>query len=287
MASRSTRPASHGAGKGKANVTTQTEIPNTEVYMINGSKYHCGALIAFGSSGIATLGGTLSINGTLYGITAQHARFKIEEADTESDSDDSDLEEGKLIDESDLYKKTDKGKKSSTRSRKSTTKPASIVNKPVEDFTQSLSSDQKIGRIAGGSERVELDYEVFKLDPHRFKGPNKVNNIIPRKVIEKPTDRTVWAATANSGCVRGEMTRVPSFMRMAGARTFQEAWCVDLDRETRNGDGGAWVVDEDGNLYGHIIAAGGPSKQVFIMPAHKIFEDIKKRFGHSPRFPTK
>lgn len=47
-----------------------------EVYILDDSHGLCGAPIIFGRSGIATMGGVLSIGGAQYGISVQHARFE-------------------------------------------------------------------------------------------------------------------------------------------------------------------------------------------------------------------
>ena len=74
------------------------------VYMVDNSRGSCGALIAFGRLRLATMGGTLVINGTYYGISAQHGRYKFleepEDATNEDHSlcfdDDSDTEDSDL-----------------------------------------------------------------------------------------------------------------------------------------------------------------------------------------------
>ena len=45
------------------------------------------------------------------------------------------------------------------------------------------------------------------------------------------------------------------------------------------GDSGAWVVDSDGQIYGHIVAGDPMLGLAFIIPAYKVFDDIKRRFG--------
>ena len=88
------------------------------VYMVDNSRGSCGALIAFGRSQLATMGGTLLINGTYYGISAQHGRYKFleepEDAANEDNSlcfdDDSDTEDSDL---DNLVEITSKGKQRS------------------------------------------------------------------------------------------------------------------------------------------------------------------------------
>ena len=71
------------------------------IYMVDDSRGSCGALIAFGNWRLTTMGGILLINGTYYGISAQHGRYgvlkKTQNAPNESNSlcfdDDSDTED--------------------------------------------------------------------------------------------------------------------------------------------------------------------------------------------------
>ena len=71
------------------------------IYMVDDSRGSCGALIAFGRLRLATMGGILLLNGTYYGISAQHGRYEFleepEDATNEGNSlwfdDDSDTED--------------------------------------------------------------------------------------------------------------------------------------------------------------------------------------------------
>ena len=108
-------PAIYRAGSQESDTveTTGVSIDNVHnddseeeaVYMVDDSRGSCGALIAFGHLRLATMGGTLLINGTYYGISAQHGRYKFLEEpedaaneddilcfDDDSDTEDSDLE---------------------------------------------------------------------------------------------------------------------------------------------------------------------------------------------------
>ena len=55
-------------------------IPNDgseeAIYMFDDSRGSCSALIAFGSLRLAPMGGIILINGTYYGISAQHSRYE-------------------------------------------------------------------------------------------------------------------------------------------------------------------------------------------------------------------
>jgi len=106
--------------------------------------------------------------------------------------------------------------------------------------------------------------------------------INPSAIVREIIDGAGWAATGTTGLVTGKMMRMPHFSKMAGSETFQETWAVKLDRETRPGDCGSWVLDVDGKIYGHIFAGDPISGLAFIVPAYKVFDHIRQRFGSEP-----
>lgn len=49
------------------------------------------------------------------------------------------------------------------------------------------------------------------------------------------------------------------------------------------GDCGAWVVNAvTGNIYGHIVAGDPMTGMAYIIPAHKVFADIERRYCAQP-----
>jgi hypothetical protein len=49
------------------------------------------------------------------------------------------------------------------------------------------------------------------------------------------------------------------------------------------GDSGAWVLDADtGDLYGHITAGDPETRDAYILPTYKMFDDIKTSHGRTP-----
>ncbi len=52
------------------------------------------------------------------------------------------------------------------------------------------------------------------------------------------------------------------------------------------GDCGACVVDEIGNLYGHIVTGDSVSGLAYIILAYKILDDIEQRQGARPKLAT-
>lgn len=52
------------------------------------------------------------------------------------------------------------------------------------------------------------------------------------------------------------------------------------------GDSGAWIVNaQNGDIYGHIVAGDTTSGLAYIIPAYKVFDDIRLRFGSRPLLP--
>ena len=79
-------------------------ISENGLYMVDDSRGRCGALMSFGGSRLATMGGVLLVHGVHYGISAQHARFDfsqeasgVDESSSLCFDDDSDAEESDLV----------------------------------------------------------------------------------------------------------------------------------------------------------------------------------------------
>jgi hypothetical protein len=158
---------------------------------------------------------------------------------------------------------------------------------------------------------AELDYEIFPVKgvicfpPNEIQLPTsngRLKSLTPNTVIRSNNGGNIWAATATTGPVAGEVSRCPYILRMPGWSKFQEVWTLRLKRTNRTskklsfgpqflnsclltflsepGDSGSWVVDaEFGNLYGHIVAGRPGTYTAYILPAYKIFEDVEKRSG--------
>ena len=69
-----TMPAIYKAANGVPRINA-TSKDNTNVYVFGQRRRSCGELISFGNSRFTTLTLTLAIDGVMYGMTAQHARF--------------------------------------------------------------------------------------------------------------------------------------------------------------------------------------------------------------------
>jgi hypothetical protein len=143
----------------------------------------------------------------------------------------------------------------------------------------------------------DLEYQIFPIADPQFQAPNKIDvpksegeglrYIVPKCVAREAAETEVWAVTGTTGPVKGTLIKNPYFIKMAGSKTFQENWAVRLERDTMPGDCGSWVVDATtGEIYGHIVAGDPTSSLAYIIPAYKVFDDIKRRHGIEPLLPT-
>ena len=117
------------------------------------------------------------------------------------------------------------------------------TNKRAEasNFEQELQSGPLIGVLTADYARTDLDYEIFRLENLSIAYSNKVtlpstikhpSIIHPKTIARKSTTKAVWAVTGTSGCVQGEMTQQPHYIKMEGSQTLQEMWAVELERKT-------------------------------------------------------
>ena len=108
------RPAIHRARPRVDDDETLLDSCDLNVYLTNTFSNQCGAAIAFGISNLATMGGTIFIDNTLYGMSAQHARFTFpRENDTTCNNTEvlcfDDDDEDTVIDEAQLVEITSRG----------------------------------------------------------------------------------------------------------------------------------------------------------------------------------
>jgi hypothetical protein len=54
------------------------------------------------------------------------------------------------------------------------------------------------------------------------------------------------------------------------------------------GDSGCWIIDpENGDLYGHIVAGCSESQVGYLVPAYRIFGDIRRQLGGTIQLAAK
>lgn len=105
--------------------------------------------------------------------------------------------------------------------------------------------------------------------------------IQPRmRATQTPRDAQVIAYTGSGTATRGMLSGTPTIMTLPGGKKTQELWSVKLKGTVSEGDCGSIVVNEEtGNLEGHIVAGCPGSGNAYIIPAHGVLQDIRRRFS--------
>lgn len=103
----------------------------------------------------------------------------------------------------------------------------------------------------------------------------------PDEVVPAATRNTpVLALTCSADPLRGIISGTPTYSNRPGSSKFQELWTARFDGKLADGDCGTWVIDAvTGNLFGHIVAGSPDSGVAYIVPAFRVFEDARARFG--------
>ena len=312
-------PAVYRSAKQSPNTTSEDAF-EAGIFMFERSCEPRGALISVGHARTATMGGVLLINGSYYGITAQHAQFDPlgleDDVDDDEDlcfDDDSDSDSDSELQTS--IEMTSKGSVSSFTDDEtsgdsfSSLSVDSLFDKPSKlqpqkhDHRRSRfqelierrqnSSGWRISSLPVTCIENDLDYEVFPLDDQQLHLPNRIqlpetqgstpSFITPNGFVRELQECEIWAATGTTGSVKGTILKTPFYTKLEHSQTFQEMWTVRLDRKTMHGDCGAWVVEAStGRICGHIVAGCPITGLAFIIPAYKVFDDIERRFRTRP-----
>ncbi len=248
-----------------------------------------GSLISVQSTN-CTLGGLISIDGELYGLTVAHAFER----------------DGILNGLRVQFNRTDIIfiNKSSDNSHPT---PAPIICQINRGRIGSLLEKRYVPLVVSKSQR-DLDWALCSLDRTKVHLTNNISlpdgtTIYPTQIaLKNPSDADVWVHTGTTGLVKGFLTGAYSLVALPGSRTFQRMWIVVLDRLIRKfltfhlklsvkllerfssfigpGDCGSWVIDsKNWTWYGQIVAAKPETAVAYIVLARDIFRNIRDQFG--------
>lgn len=162
------------------------------------------------------------------------------------------------------------------------------VCRPLDDV--SLSS---LSSLDG--DPASLDYALVevKYPAHYVQNTFKLTHDSSEQVVttdnlaKGPADRPVFIATAR-GIITGTLSGTSLYTRLPSNHKFQEVYQARFDGPLESGDCGSWVVDrQSGDLYGHVVAGSPQSGIAMLIPFTPIFNDIERRRGGRPAFPTR
>ncbi|KFY66698.1 hypothetical protein V496_01927, partial [Pseudogymnoascus sp. VKM F-4515 (FW-2607)] len=277
------------------------DVPRNPAHelFVEGGITLCGTRVVAGNS-LATLGGAIYLDDgktiTPFGLTVFHAGSGMERAQDDQPEDDmaefafdesSDEEE-----DEDLFEnrsrslstsQTDTDIDETTRSRTLTEsvdlEPKQVAeDSPQESILSPPDTTDDDEETSDGRPPHGLDYQLVSLSgivcPENMLRIPSQAPIQPKFVAKEAKDVGVWAATSTIPPVRGRLSICPYLLKLP-TYSLQKLWVVDLERDIRLGDSGAWIIDESSNVYGHIVAATPGSFRAYILPLHQIFEDIE------------
>jgi hypothetical protein len=152
---------------------------------------------------------------------------------------------------------------------------------------------ERVGKLAMVSEtgpQQALDYALLELEGRYRNGINEVPcspnstqrwlRVIKATKIGSADVVNVITMTASSGFLRGKLYATASYIRLRNQRVLQEVYKIRLDGKLADGDCGSGVVDQqDGHLYGHIVAGSAGTGLAYIVAAVQVFEDIVEKLG--------
>ncbi|KAL8950886.1 MAG: hypothetical protein Q9222_003103 [Ikaeria aurantiellina] len=300
-------------GKSRASSDPPSAASELDIFMIDPSSEPLGAPISFGNTQLATLTGVAFLNGKQHVLVPQHPRFDYHQEISEvlhmknqllEFDEDSDAEEDEDID----IMMSDEDSIFDTGIHESKTPVMPDLKSHQASFTPEATRLPRIDcanqfdpigsriHLATLSDDVavnNLDYECLPVSHNeialrnRLRLPTAIKEapryLYPDQIASKPEESAVLAMTGTTGLIKGTMLESPYYIKMPGSSKCQEMWPVRFERETRHGDCGAWVVNAvTGMIYDHIVAGDPHNGMAYIIPAYKVFEDIKGRFGTQP-----
>lgn len=260
----------------------------------------------------STMGGLVLVNGKLLGLTVAHAIFDNAESiipggrnDNPSDvSTFSFMEEAEDESEddsmSDTESETSYTGSSGHSQHTSYLQPGSVNNIPSSsELPVSVSLVGHLTRRSAGDSSDAEDWALIELDwtwsrlhgimtfP-RYPGPDifsqNVPNAgtlgsealdplppLPKHAIE------VFVLNETGERVKGILKPNKTLIGLRHGRRPLQLYCVILTVPIHPGDCGKWLLDSDGNWYGHIVAGLPASNTVYVAPACEIQDAIKSR----------
>ncbi|KAF4626101.1 hypothetical protein G7Y89_g12059 [Cudoniella acicularis] len=253
----------------------------------------------------ATIGGIVSIEGEIFGVTTAHAFSEPREEDTSNNEDiefafyggykpydSSDDEENFVETTSGGYDA--QGSTTPSSGSMGSKKSQSTGNTAVVDPNREKLA-VKLGTIfASTAVGDHLDWALVQI--RDSKSSSREENfqpqshipwggkvIYPKTIANSSADAHVLIYTGSSGVIAGELSGVSSFTIGAGTRGFQQLLVVRrLVGHFVDGDYGSWVFDQQtGVVYGHIVPGYPGTGTAYVVPSVQIFQDIQRRLGKS------
>ncbi|KFZ19513.1 hypothetical protein V502_03607 [Pseudogymnoascus sp. VKM F-4520 (FW-2644)] len=266
----------------------------------------------------ATIGGIITIDHELFGVTAAHAFFPSKDED-ESETEDlefaffGDEDPYDSGDDEDLVELTSQASMSSGSSQSPGTDESeynfqgstsansdSTLNErvmpPRDKAVINMDGEKtavKLGELFVSTEAGDrLDWALVKIRSSLFTPEfthlHEFSNVIwgeklmyPRSIGNATSDVQVLIFTGSEGVVEGSLSGVTSFSLNSNAHKFQSLLTVRrLVGKFSDGDCGSWVFNkETGDVYGHVVSGYPSTGTAYIVPSVQIFENIQHQIN--------
>lgn len=164
---------------------------------------------------------------------------------------------------------------------------------PIEDEVELDMLGKLSISSATETELSYLDYALIEVGDPIYRTRNEVPKLVSKsgqlvikRIVPPELASSEVIGLTPRGPIRGTISGIPTYARMAGDTSFREAFTITLEEDLHIGDCGTWVINaHSGDLYGHIIAGSPDTGAAFVVPFRDVFKDIETRTGLAPRFP--
>ncbi|KAE8445268.1 hypothetical protein EG329_013640 [Mollisiaceae sp. DMI_Dod_QoI] len=139
-------------------------------------------------------------------------------------------------------------------------------------------------------QRPDLDWALIEIQ-HPHHEPANITSInwvsgqcqlYVERIVATIKETVNVLVVTSIGIQTGFLSASSMFYKSPHGVSSEEVYVVRVDGKFERGDMGCWVIDpEHGDLYGHIIACSPDIKVGYLVPAFRIFNDIKEQLGGS------
>ncbi|CZR66669.1 uncharacterized protein PAC_16570 [Phialocephala subalpina] len=170
-----------------------------------------------------------------------------------------------------------------------------MINAPYGDRTYSDSVKHMEGQGIGSrltsslnGQHPDLDWALVEIQQPYHEPANVMSvewiaggtQMCVKHFVSAIKETANVLVVTSTGTQTGFLSSSSMFYKSPHAVSSEEVYVVRLDGKFKRGDAGAWVIDpESGDLYGHLIAGCPDSNVAYLIPAHRIFSDIREQLG--------
>ncbi|KUJ16705.1 uncharacterized protein LY89DRAFT_733712 [Mollisia scopiformis] len=170
-----------------------------------------------------------------------------------------------------------------------------MINVPPQDKTYSnLVESMSIVGIGNqlasslNGQHPDLDWALIEIQRPHYEPANVTSidwitgecQLYVERVVPSIRDTVSVLIVTSVGTQTGFVSASSIYYKSHQGASSEEVYVVRLDGRLDSGVTGCWVIDpESGDLYGHIIASCPEARTAYVVPAYRIFNDIREQLG--------